>query len=881
MSSTIRRCLVSAVALATALPFAIAVSSPGSQRRVSAGPAQFVPLASPQRVLDTRPGSATADGLFAGFGVRPSGSVLELQVIGRVGVPPDAESVVLNVTTDAASEGGFVTVFACGLALPNASNLNYAVGDTIANTVLTTVGADGNVCLYNFGATHLIADVAGYFVAGAFEPLSRPERLLDTRPGATTVDGEFARIGVRNAGATLALAVAGRAGVSGDAGAVALNVTVDAARGDGFVTVFPCGAALPTSSNLNYVKGQTIANAVVARVGANGAVCFFTDGSTDLIVDVTGEFPTNTLNTLTAPQRLLDTRPGLSTSDGLFAGGGVQPGNTTLQLLVAGRAGVPTDASAVILNVTADAAVDDGFVTVHAAGTGRPNASNLNYKRGQTIANAAIARVGSGGQICLYTFGATHLIVDVAGWLTGPAPAADDGGCDAASSPPTPVPTTTSPLIPPNPDTGLTTDAAVSPSTVARGGVATTTAWVTSGTAATVLIAVEVYDPAGALVHEQSYDDQSFTTGQRRSYTVDWTVPPTEPLGAHTVRIGVFSPGWGTLLHWNASAAVFTVTGPPPAIGFGEEVVFAGLTHPTQFSFSADGRVFVAEKSGLIKVFDNLTDTTPTVFADLRTNVHNFWDRGLLGMELHPQFPTQPYVYVLYTHDASIGGTAPRWGSAGATSDECPTPPGATGDGCVVSGRLSRLRANGNVMTGPEQVLIEDWCQQYPSHSMGALDFGADGALYVTGGDGASFNFVDYGQDGSPRNPCGDPPGGAGATLTPPTAEGGALRSQDLRTSGDPVSLNGALLRVDAETGAGLPDNPLAGSCRSQCTKDHRPRPAQPVSIHDPPRHRRGLARRRRLERLRGDQPSRRSDRRRGRELRLAVLRGERPPARL
>ena len=111
--------------------------------------------------------------------------------------------------------------------------------------------------------------------------------------------------------------------------------------------------------------------------------------------------------------------------------------------------------------------------------------------------------------------------------------------------------------------------------------------------------------------------------------------------------------------------------------------------------------------------------------------------------------------------------------------------PGATGDGCVVSGRLSRLQAAGT-HDGAEQVLIEDWCQQYPSHSVGDLAFGADGALYVSGGDGASFNFVDYGQDGSPVNPCGDPPGRPAAALTPPTAEGGALRSQDLRTTGRP-----------------------------------------------------------------------------------------------
>src|SRR5215210_8375817 len=86
--------------------------------------------------------------------------------------------------------------------------------------------------------------------------------------------------------------------------------------------------------------------------------------------------------------------------------------------------------------------------------------------------------------------------------------------------------------------------------------------------------------------------------------------------------------------------------------GFQESVVFSGLTHPTAVQFSKDGRVFVAEKSGLIKVFDNVSDTTPTTFADLRTNVHNFWDRGMLGMALAPNFPTDPSVYVAYTHDA-------------------------------------------------------------------------------------------------------------------------------------------------------------------------------------------------------------------------------------
>src|SRR5262245_66555736 len=88
--------------------------------------------------------------------------------------------------------------------------------------------------------------------------------------------------------------------------------------------------------------------------------------------------------------------------------------------------------------------------------------------------------------------------------------------------------------------------------------------------------------------------------------------------------------------------------------GFGESTVLSGLIGPTAVEFAADGRVFVAEKSGLIKVFHGLGDPTPTIFADLRTNVHNYWDRGLLGLALHPAFPAVPYVYVLYPLDPAI-----------------------------------------------------------------------------------------------------------------------------------------------------------------------------------------------------------------------------------
>ena len=128
----------------------------------------------------------------------------------------------------------------------------------------------------------------------------------------------------------------------------------------------------------------------------------------------------------------------------------------------------------------------------------------------------------------------------------------------------------------------------------------------------------------------------------------------------------------------SSCAADVTFDTPPPRIpgGFSESVAFRGLTQPTAMRFAPDGRVFVAEKSGLIKVFDGLGDTTPTVFADLRTEVHNFWDRGLLGLALDPQFPAAPVrLRALHLrrghrrHGAALG-------HAGATSDGCPTPPG-------------------------------------------------------------------------------------------------------------------------------------------------------------------------------------------------------------
>ncbi|HZO05949.1 MAG TPA: PQQ-dependent sugar dehydrogenase [Solirubrobacterales bacterium] len=265
--------------------------------------------------------------------------------------------------------------------------------------------------------------------------------------------------------------------------------------------------------------------------------------------------------------------------------------------------------------------------------------------------------------------------------------------------------------------------------------------------------------------------------------------------------------------------------------GFRDDLYLTTLGQPTSFAFAPDGTVFVAEKTGRIMVYDDIDEDEKKLFADLRKPVYDNGDRGLLSIALDPDFPTKPFVYALYTFDHVLGvdppGKFPHWGEGpGYVGDPCPLPEGADADSCPVSGRLVRLTAESTpggykaTQSGGEadqKPLLEDWCQQFSSHSIGDLQFAADGSLYVSGGEGANYNVPDYGQFGWPqKNMCADPPGGTiGSVLTPPSAEGGALRSQDLLTPatlGDPTGLSGTVARVDPETGAGLPGNPLFDS---------------------------------------------------------------------
>lgn len=243
----------------------------------------------PARILDSRSGIGMPGGVARQIA---AGEILPVTVAGVAGVPLDAAAVSFNLTATNVDGPGYVTVFPCGTPRPYASNINFASGVDVANLVTSRIGANGAVCLYSPANADLIMDIEGYFDAwtGALRPVFtplEPVRVLDTRDGTGVVDRHVGPLGARQ---IIEVQIAGVNGVPADARSVVLNVTVTDARGRGWVTVFPCGNPLPVVSNLNFVRGIDRANAVKAKIGAGGKVCFYTESQTELVADQFGYF---------------------------------------------------------------------------------------------------------------------------------------------------------------------------------------------------------------------------------------------------------------------------------------------------------------------------------------------------------------------------------------------------------------------------------------------------------------------------------------------------------------------------------------------------------------------------------------------------------------
>ncbi|MFK8024237.1 MAG: hypothetical protein AB8G26_09790 [Ilumatobacter sp.] len=292
-----------------------------------------------------------------------------------------------------------------------------ASGGTVAVSVVGTSGRRSPV-------TGPYRSCASTFTGGPSSPpaglfdVRTPRRLLDTRPGELTADGRSAGIGKTAAGAVLRVQVAGRGSVPVDARGAIVNLTAVASQAEGFVVAFDCSTPMPLASSLNYAAGTDVANELVVALSRAGELCLFSSADVHLLLDVVGHIlPSSPLVTVT-PARLLETRAvSTGTVDGRSAGVGRIRAGTDRRVQVTGRAGVPDDAVAAIVNVAAVQPESAGYVTVSPCTDDPPLAASLNVVAGIDRADEIVAPLDGGGGLCVYSSESTDVIVDVVGFV--------------------------------------------------------------------------------------------------------------------------------------------------------------------------------------------------------------------------------------------------------------------------------------------------------------------------------------------------------------------------------------------------------------------------------------------------------------------------------
>jgi len=373
----------------------------------------------PARFFDTRD-SPTIDNTFTNVGRLGGEAVTRVRIAGRGSVPPDAVGVVANLTAIGPDAPGFATLYPCTPTRPVASTANFFPGDVVANNTIVDLNDDGEVCIFTLTSADFALDVTGYIPDDSSLVSFGPQRYLDTRPpaDAPTFDSSSSGIGRVAAGETIEVQIAGRGSVPAGARSAVVNVTAISPSAPGFITVFPCGER-PTASTINYFVGQFVPNGAMAALSDSGTLCVYTSAATDIALDVGGWVPTADTLSTTGPARFLDTRvePDFPTADGAFKGGGRVRAGEVVEVLIAGRSGVPASATAATLNVAVVFPDGPGFLTVFPCGA-VPTTSSVNHTIAGTVrANNVVAKLSPSGTVCVFSLAATDLIVDVTGWI--------------------------------------------------------------------------------------------------------------------------------------------------------------------------------------------------------------------------------------------------------------------------------------------------------------------------------------------------------------------------------------------------------------------------------------------------------------------------------
>ncbi len=247
-----------------------------------------------------------------------------------------------------------------------------------------------------------------------------PVRLADTREvacGCDRVDDHTIRVDV--AGAVDA-AVASPAEIA----ATVVTLTAPPTAAHGFVTVSPGASARPLVSTLNTRPDRVVANSAIVALGDDGTIDVYRHDVGDVVVDlhavfVHAEHATTGRFVSMPPTRIADTRTPESPSGALPAQG---------ELRLPLPAGVPRDASALVLNVTSVDAPAPGHLSIRPADDRATDTSALNVDgTGAAVAASVIAPVDADGFV-IESYSGGHVVVDAAGWFTGPGATDTDIG---------------------------------------------------------------------------------------------------------------------------------------------------------------------------------------------------------------------------------------------------------------------------------------------------------------------------------------------------------------------------------------------------------------------------------------------------------------------
>ncbi len=403
----------------------------------------YLPLASPVRLLDTRPG---AQACLTRHTPIVGGSPLSVlatssDVSTCLGIPLPVgntsalagNATVVNTTTN--SSPGFVTLYPGTGSPPLASNVNYVQGQVVPNAVTITLDFTGTFSIFASTTVDLVLDITGIYASNTvggllFHPLAKPGRLVDTRVGACN-----ARTTPINAGESFNLSATSPSavtcfGISPSAVAIVGNATVVNSSTNspaGFATLFPGDKPLPVASNLNYVPGQVVPNVVTVGLTANGGTFnIYASTKIDFVLDVIGYFDTNGtgglfFDSLTKPGRLVDTRIGGCNARTTPINAGETFNLSATSPSAVACFGISSFARAIIGNATVVNNVTNspaGFATLFPGSTTLPLASNLNYVPGQVVPNAVIVGLAGDGTFNIYTSTKVDFVLDVMAYFS-------------------------------------------------------------------------------------------------------------------------------------------------------------------------------------------------------------------------------------------------------------------------------------------------------------------------------------------------------------------------------------------------------------------------------------------------------------------------------